>query len=124
MTISNAVYGPPKPPRTGAALDSRVLNADRNFDKSEIRTALQNWQMNLMMARDKSLDTRQIPTAIKYLPDSNPLLHPARVLGDGKAVDMQSAQQLALQAQKSQHRRREPRRHTLQNGIDFNMVNS
>ncbi|XP_058792651.1 suppressor APC domain-containing protein 2 isoform X2 [Phymastichus coffea] len=115
------VYGPPKPPRTGAALDSRVLNADRNFDKSEIRTALQNWQMNMMMSRDKGIDKRQIP-GVKYPPDPNPFLHPARILGDGKAVDIQNAQQLALQTQKSQHRRREPRRHTLQNGIDYNMM--
>ncbi|OXU23062.1 hypothetical protein TSAR_005787 [Trichomalopsis sarcophagae] len=116
-------YGPPKPPRTGAALDSRVLNADRSFDKSEIRTVLQNWQMGRLMGGEKGSDKRQIPGA-KYRPDPNTLLHPARVLGDGKAIDMQNAQQLALQAQnkKSPSRRREPRRHTLQNGIDYNMM--
>ncbi|XP_011499126.1 PREDICTED: suppressor APC domain-containing protein 2 isoform X2 [Ceratosolen solmsi marchali] len=118
------VYGPPKPPRTGAALDSRVLNADRSFDKSEIRTALQNWQMGLMMGADKAISDKRQLVGPKYRVDPNALLHPARVLGDGKSIDIQSAQQLALQTQskKSPNRHREPRRHTLQNGIDYNMM--
>ena len=118
-------YGPPKPPRTGAALDSRILNADRSFDKSEIRTALQNWQMGLMMGVDKSPEKCQMPSGTKYNQNSpNTLMHPTRMMGDGKAIDVQTAQQMAaLQAQKkSSSRRREPRRHTLQNGIDYNMV--
>ena len=117
--IFTVAYGPPKPPRVGAALDSRVLNADRSFDKSEIRTALQNWQMGLMMGGEKGSDKRQIP-GVKYGADTNTLLHPTRALGDGKAIDMQNAQQ--AQNKKSPSRRREPRRHTLQNGIDYNMV--
>lgn len=121
----HSVYGPPKPPRTGAALDSRLLSPDRSFDKSEIRTALQNWQLGLMMGADKGSDKRQIAEG-KYRVDTN-LLHPTRMLGDGKAVEIQravDAQQMVLQVQnkKSQNRRREPRRHTLQNGIDYNMV--
>lgn len=48
------LYGPPKPPRTAAGLERAMLAAsgernDRNFDKAEIRTALQNWQLGLMM---------------------------------------------------------------------------
>lgn len=78
-----------------------------------------------MMGTDKSPDKRQI-TDGKYRTDPN-LLHPTRMLGDGKAIDIQrvvDAQQLVLQVQnkKSPNRRREPRRHTLQNGIDYNMV--
>lgn len=114
----NKVYGPPKPPRTGAALEGRMMGGERNFDKSEIRTALQNWQMGLMMSDEK--EKRQLQ-AVNYRPDARILLRPARVLGDGKAVDMQS-NQLGLQAKKPSNRRREPRRHTLQNGIDYNMV--
>lgn len=77
------------------------------------------------MGADKSSDKHQIPEG-KYRTDTN-LLHPTRMLGDGKAVDIQrtvDAQQLVLQVQnkKSPSRRREPRRHTLQNGIDYNMV--
>lgn len=116
----NKVYGPPKPPRTGAALEGRTLGADRNFDKSEIRTALQNWQMGLMMNDEKAMEKRQLHT-VNYRPDTRTLLRPARALGDGKAVDMQN-NQLALQPKKPSNRRREPRRHTLQNGIDYNMV--
>jgi hypothetical protein len=79
--------------------------------------------MGLMMGADKSTDKRQLVPP-KYRPDANALLHPARVLGDGKSIDIQNAQQLALQTQnkKSPSRHREPRRHTLQNGIDYNMV--
>ncbi|KAJ8687741.1 hypothetical protein QAD02_023535 [Eretmocerus hayati] len=127
------VYGPPKPPRTGAALDSRILGtaaADRSFDKSEIRTALQNWQMGIMMGEKGSpgSDKRQLSDQGKIYrsPDSGAqLIHHNRMLGDGKAIDMHNAQQLALQMQSkksSSSRRREPRRHTLQNGIDYNMM--
>lgn len=114
------VYGPPKPPRTGAALEGRNMNSDRNFDKSEIRTVLQNWQMGLLMSDDKTMEKRQLP-AVNYRSDARTLLRPTRVLGDGKAVELQS-NQLGLQSKKPLNRRREPRRHTLQNGIDYNMV--
>ncbi|XP_017892312.1 suppressor APC domain-containing protein 2 isoform X1 [Ceratina calcarata] len=116
----NKTYGPPKPPRMGAALEGRTINADRNFDKSEIRTVLQNWQMGLLMNDDKALEKRQLP-AVNYRSDARTLLRPARVMGDGKAVDLQS-NQVGLQPKKLLNRRREPRRHTLQNGIDYNMM--
>lgn len=109
-------FGPPKPPRTGAATEGRALSSDRNFDKSEIRTVLQNWQMGLMMSEDK----RQAASA-NYPTDSRTLLRPTRALGDGKSVDLQSNQN-GLPPKKTMGRRREPRRHTLQNGIDYNMV--
>ncbi|XP_046733804.1 suppressor APC domain-containing protein 2 isoform X3 [Diprion similis] len=92
-------YGPPKPPRTGAGLEGRAslgVNFERNIDKSEIRTALQNWQMGLMMGDEKSLEKRQV-SAMSYQADPRSL-------------------------KKSLGRRREPRRHTLQNGIDYNMM--
>ncbi|XP_011697861.1 PREDICTED: suppressor APC domain-containing protein 2 isoform X2 [Wasmannia auropunctata] len=116
----NKMYGPPKPPRTGAALEGRTMgHLERNFDKSEIRTALQNWQMGLMMSDEK--EKRQLQT-VNYRPDARTLLRPARILGDGKAVDIQSNQLGQLQPKKLLNRRREPRRHTLQNGIDYNMM--
>ncbi|XP_070149628.1 suppressor APC domain-containing protein 2 isoform X2 [Polyergus mexicanus] len=114
----NKTYGPPKPPRTGAALEGRIMGSERNFDKSEIRTALQNWQMGLMMNDEK--EKHQLQT-VNYRPDARTLLRPARVLGDGKAIDIQT-NQLGLQSKKPSGRRREPRRHTLQNGIDYNMM--
>lgn len=109
-------FGPPKPPRTGAA----------NFDKSEIRTALQNWQMGLMMNDgEKCIDkTRQIvPNGNNYGVDSRSLssLRPQRILGDGKAGEMHN-NEIGIPLKKNTVRRREPRRHTLQNGIDYNMV--
>ncbi|XP_012279475.1 suppressor APC domain-containing protein 2 isoform X2 [Orussus abietinus] len=108
-------YGPPKPPRTN--LEGRAPSLDRNFDKSEIRTVLQNWQMG-MMGDDK--DKRQL-TAGNYRTDSRTLVRPTRALGDGKAVESQN-NQIGLQPKKVVGRRREPRRHTLQNGIDYNMM--
>lgn len=117
-------YGPPKPPRTGAGLDGRApmtMNFERNIDKSEIRTALQNWQMGLMMGDEKLLEKRQV-AQLNYQTDPRTLARPPRALGDGKAVDAQN-NQISVQHKKSLGRRREPRRHTLQNGIDYNMVN-
>lgn len=120
-TKHSKAYGPPKPPRTGAALEGRALSADRNIDKSEIRTVLQNWQMGLMMNDDKCLDKRQLPMSNYRADARTTFLRPTRVLGDGKAVDLQN-NQLGLQPKKPLNRRREPRRHTLQNGIDYNMM--
>lgn len=108
-------YGPPKPPRTGAATEGRALSSDRSIDKSEIRTVLQNWQMGLMMGEDKRQASANFQT------DPRTLLRPARALGDGKSVDLQN-NQAGLPPKKMLGRRREPRRHTLQNGIDYNMV--
>lgn len=113
-------YGPPKPPRTGATLEGRALSSDRSFDKSEIRTVLQNWQMGLMMGDDKCIDKQQ-GASTNYRSDSRTLLRPTRALGDGKAVELQN-NQLGVQQKKLLGRRKEPRRHTLQNGIDYNMV--
>ncbi|XP_011315317.1 suppressor APC domain-containing protein 2 [Fopius arisanus] len=109
-------FGPPKPPRTGAA----------NFDKSEIRTALQNWQMGLMMSDgDKCIDKprQMVPNASNYAVDSRSLssLRPQRILGDGKAGEILN-NEIGIPLKKNTVRRREPRRHTLQNGIDYNLV--
>lgn len=43
---SAPLYGPPKPPRTGLVGGGAPIS---NMDRAEIRTALQNWQMGLMM---------------------------------------------------------------------------
>lgn len=56
------------------------------------------------------------------------MLRPSRSLGDGKAaVPLEAPVQPPLQIQgiyqkKPNAKRREPRRHTLQNGIDYNML--
>ncbi|XP_043463167.1 suppressor APC domain-containing protein 2 isoform X1 [Leptopilina heterotoma] len=118
-----------KPPKTyglsksrpNPILDGRILNADRNFDKSEIRTALQNWQMNLLMNDDKCLDKRPLPD--RYPAESRSLLRQVSNLGDEKVVELQNNHvNIDINAKKALSRRREPRRHTLQNGIDYNMM--
>ncbi|XP_044733056.1 suppressor APC domain-containing protein 2 isoform X2 [Chrysoperla carnea] len=106
------LYGPPKPPRVGLV------------DKSEIRTALQNWQMGLMINEQEAKEKQQRSNG----PSSSRI---GRGAGDGKPAtqsEMQSQQQqqpVVVQAggvKKPNVRRREPRRHTLQNGIDYNML--
>ncbi|XP_051175542.1 suppressor APC domain-containing protein 2 isoform X2 [Leptopilina boulardi] len=115
---STKPYGLSKTSRPNPILDGRTLNTDRNFDKSEIRTALQNWQMNLLMSDDK-LDKR--PLNDRYHTESRSLLRHVSNLGDEKIVELQN-NDIDINAKKALNRRREPRRHTLQNGIDYNMM--
>ncbi|KAK7583944.1 hypothetical protein V9T40_004907 [Parthenolecanium corni] len=105
---NSALLGPPKPPRTnigGAAFfPQRPLESGKT-DKTEIRAALQNWQLGLM-SEDKmgyrNLMNRNVP-----------------VTENNKGViDYQESQP----HKKLPSRRREPRRHTLQNGVDCNML--
>lgn len=103
-----ALYGPPKPPRTAIGMERNVVSTG-NIDRAEIRTALQNWQMGLMMNDQEKGDKR-----------SQQFLRQGRSLGDGKAS--QSDAQTGIYQKKANVRRREPRRHTLQNGIDYNML--
>lgn len=100
------LYAPPKPPRTALVLGNGVTNINHldRLDKAEIRTALQNWQMGVMMNEDKRA-----------------MLN--RGTADGGSVDSAMAIHATVHAKKSSNsRRREPRRHTLQNGIDYNML--
>lgn len=111
---NKTLYGPPKPPRSNPALDRPT--SDRNMDRAEIRTALQNWQIGLMMNEDKSSGGN------KGSGYSGALVRAGRSSGDGKPsgqIDMQTA---GMYQKKPNVRRREPRRHTLQNGIDYNML--
>ncbi|XP_067003053.1 suppressor APC domain-containing protein 2 isoform X2 [Anabrus simplex] len=122
------LYGPPKPPRTAAGLERAMLaaNCDRNFgternmDKAEIRTALQNWQMGLMMNDHevgKSVNDKRLGYAGL---DSRVPVRGGRSSGDGKPSGQ--PEQVGIPHKKTTARRREPRRHTLQNGIDYNML--
>ncbi|KAF4520426.1 hypothetical protein B566_EDAN003997 [Ephemera danica] len=105
------LLGPPKPPRLGLGL-AVGANLEKGIDKLEIRTALQNWQMGLMQA--DSRDKRPIGFGSLGRPGG-------RSLGDGKpAGQIEGA--AATTHKKGGGRRREPRRHTLQNGIDYNMA--
>ncbi|XP_044762036.1 suppressor APC domain-containing protein 2 [Coccinella septempunctata] len=103
------LYGPPKPPRTAIGIER---NTTTNIDRAEIRNALQNWQIGLMM-NDENKNKQQM----QY----TGLLRPSRSMGDGKAA-IPSDIQTGMYQKKANVRRREPRRHTLQNGIDYNML--
>ncbi|KAJ8978527.1 hypothetical protein NQ317_000899 [Molorchus minor] len=95
------LYGPPKPPRTAIGIERGASTG--NMDRAEIRTALQNWQMGLMMndQENKGGNTKR----------QGPQQYAGEVLRSGRSLGME------------RHRdRREPRRHTLQNGIDYNML--
>uniref|UniRef100_A0A6P7G0K7 Suppressor APC domain-containing protein 2 n=1 Tax=Diabrotica virgifera virgifera TaxID=50390 RepID=A0A6P7G0K7_DIAVI len=112
------LFGPPKPPRSAVGLE-RAATAG-NLDRAEIRTALQNWQMGVMMndQENKNGEKRQGP---QY---NGGLLRTSRSMGDGKAAMQGEAQgvQAGIYQKKPNPRRREPRRHTLQNGIDYSML--
>ncbi|PSN30904.1 hypothetical protein C0J52_18573 [Blattella germanica] len=132
----STLYGPPKPPRTAAGLERAMLVAsnernigtERNLDKAEIRTALQNWQMGLMM------NDHEVAKGMGYSGvDSRGASRGGRGSGDGKPSVMQTQMynaltltgqpdQVGIPHKKITGRRREPRRHTLQNGIDYNML--
>lgn len=144
---------PPKPPRTALLLNNGQTNINHldRFDKAEIRHALQNWQMNVLMNEMDAKDKRRavaIPNSVSLnrgtadgsSPNSiysssinllnnnnsnnsssnNHINNNNNNLNNGQLQQQKIA--AALQQKKSNTRRREPRRHTLQNGIDYNML--
>ncbi|XP_065349882.1 suppressor APC domain-containing protein 2 [Cloeon dipterum] len=105
--------GPPKPPRLSLGTNPAPGAIERGIDKLEIRTALQNWQMGIMQA-----DNNKKNTIINGY--SSLGRNVGRSLGDGKPSGQVET---ALQTHKKPGgRRRDPRRHTLQSGIDYNML--
>lgn len=112
------LYGPPKPPRSAVVLDRGVLPSG-NIDRAEIRTALQNWQIGLMMNDQDVKSDKRSPQYAGVVPNRT-----SRSLGDGKAAPQTDIPQqvTGIYQKKANVRRREPRRHTLQNGIDYNML--
>lgn len=113
--ILPSMYAPPKPPRTALVLGNGVTNINHldRLDKAEIRHALQNWQMGVLMNEMDAKDKRL-------------MAHLNRGTADGSNdVGQQQQQQqksTGVYQKKANARRREPRRHTLQNGIDYNML--
>lgn len=99
---TKTLYGPPKPPRSAPNLEKPFIS--QNLDRQEIRTALQNWQIGLMMNEEK--------TDKRYSRNG-------RSSGDGKPSNQP---EVGIYQKKANVKRREPRRHTLQNGIDYNML--
>ncbi|XP_055374288.1 uncharacterized protein LOC129607355 isoform X2 [Condylostylus longicornis] len=155
QSIIQDLYGgaPPKPPRTGLlsthnsnGLSTGIANPGSNvinlastttkacgtigIDKAEIRSALQNWQMGILMSEMESKD--------KWRHDLNTNNHFPRGTADGGSTEMSNniglirigPQSLPsvevspnqIYQKKTNSKRREPRRHTLQNGIDYNLL--
>ncbi|XP_018569784.1 suppressor APC domain-containing protein 2 [Anoplophora glabripennis] len=110
------LFGPPKPPRAAIGMERGVSTG--NMDRAEIRTALQNWQMGLMMNDQENKNSEKRQGQQQF---AGGLLRSGRSLGDGKASG-QGDIQVGMYQKKPNSRRREPRRHTLQNGIDYNML--
>lgn len=136
---------PPKPPRTCLNINTRkmvntVNHVDR-LDKAEIRNALQNWQMGILMNEmelksanlnetTKPLSITTTTTKTTSVPAENVMpptiiVHQRRESIDGSisstsAVPISSQNAILHHQKKSYMKRREPRRHTLQNGFDYN----
>lgn len=174
--LSITTAPPPKPPRTcfttnnnRKPLNTTATPANHNhvdrLDKAEIRNALQNWQMGVLM-NEMELKSVNLAKPIKPLPHATINLssknsdssigdhhHQCResadgstnggggasastgtpssisatptavVAASGSAVPLLSSQIAMLHHQKKSYmKRREPRRHTLQNGFDYNML--
>ncbi|CAB0007594.1 unnamed protein product [Nesidiocoris tenuis] len=118
IPVKPPLYGPPKPPRL---LHSRTTLGLPQVDKSEIRSALQNWQLGMMLEEEKRSPGSGYAGAV-YSAAAQP--QRPRSVGDGKPSTGAPAMPDAGGGHKKANgrNRREPRRHTLQNGIDYNML--
>uniref|UniRef100_A0A182R6H6 Suppressor APC domain-containing protein n=1 Tax=Anopheles funestus TaxID=62324 RepID=A0A182R6H6_ANOFN len=141
--ILPGAFGPPKPPRVSLNLDRNAqhhqhhsqqhqhpIGASSSIDKAEIRNALQNWQMSLLMGEaagdkgDAGKGTlrplaRGSADGQTDLSTSSPSLQSINQL-DGARLSSGGLYQ--KKSPGAAGRRREPRRHTLQNGVDYNML--
>ncbi|XP_052892961.1 uncharacterized protein LOC128300804 [Anopheles moucheti] len=143
--ILPGAFGPPKPPRVSLNLDRNAqhhqhhlsqqhhhhpVGASSSIDKAEIRNALQNWQMSLLMGEaagdkgDAGKGTlrplaRGSADGQTDLSTSSPSLQSINQL-DGARLSSGGLYQ--KKSPGAAGRRREPRRHTLQNGVDYNML--
>ncbi|KAK3932181.1 Suppressor APC domain-containing protein 2 [Frankliniella fusca] len=123
-TSKGPLFGPPKPPRTAAGLlasRESFSGLDRSngnvversaLDKAEIRSALQCWQLR---AAQPTWNNRGSGDGKPASMNTNSTLVSAK--GEVENPNSSSAAH-----KRSSGRRREPRRHTLQNGIDYNML--
>ncbi|KAF7271133.1 suppressor APC domain-containing protein 2 [Rhynchophorus ferrugineus] len=124
--LKGPLYGPPKPPRSAIGMERTASNQPSNLDRAEIRTALANWHMGLLTNQEQGgKDVKRVVNGNNQVYPG--ILRTGRSLGDGKAAVQTEVPQGPHQVQgiyqkKPNARRREPRRHTLQNGIDYNML--
>uniref|UniRef100_A0A1A9V6A8 Suppressor APC domain-containing protein n=1 Tax=Glossina austeni TaxID=7395 RepID=A0A1A9V6A8_GLOAU len=119
-TLPHTLRSPPKPPRASVTNTVNVnktnaLVSASTMDRNEIRHALQNWQLNIL--RNKMENKDKLSPA-NYLQQCG--YRGSADGGSSSATDSGNFMNLPLK--KSSSKRREPRRHTLQNGIDYNML--
>uniref|UniRef100_W8BLA1 Suppressor APC domain-containing protein 2 n=1 Tax=Ceratitis capitata TaxID=7213 RepID=W8BLA1_CERCA len=116
--VYNSPPPPPKPPRASAVREHGGPNTSAPpMDKAEIRHALQNWQMGILLNEMGAQEQRS--TGYMYNQ------FPYRGCADGgssSTTDSVNGNVGTLHSKKACSKRREPRRHTLQNGIDYNML--
>ncbi|KAI8127289.1 hypothetical protein FF38_11511 [Lucilia cuprina] len=112
----NSPPPPPKPPRA-SALNAKSMNTGTlsASNKAEIRNALQNWQMGVMR---NELDLKEKQNTNNFLQQCG--YRGSADGGSSSATDSGNTTNMPLK--KTTTKRREPRRHTLQNGIDYNML--
>uniref|UniRef100_A0A182QEI9 Suppressor APC domain-containing protein n=1 Tax=Anopheles farauti TaxID=69004 RepID=A0A182QEI9_9DIPT len=150
--ILPGAFGPPKPPRVSLNLDRNAqqhhhhqqqqqqqqlhlhhhpIGGSSSMDKAEIRNALQNWQMSLLMGEaggDKTDKGTLRPLARGSadgqtdLSTSSPSLQSINQLDGARLSSGGLYQKKSPAGGGGAGRRREPRRHTLQNGVDYNML--
>ncbi|XP_037953867.1 uncharacterized protein LOC119684009 isoform X2 [Teleopsis dalmanni] len=128
----NSVYNspppPPKPPRASVAAAAAAANSGilttvnttptTSINKTEIRHALQNWQMGVLLNEMDAKDDKRKST---YL-GSNQFQYRGAADGGSSSTTDSINSTTAQHLKKNSNKRREPRRHTLQNGIDYNML--
>ncbi|KAI9583710.1 hypothetical protein GQX74_005458 [Glossina fuscipes] len=119
-TLPHTLRSPPKPPRasvtnTVSVNKTNAIVSASTVDRNEIRHALQNWQLNIL--RNKMENKDKLSPA-NYLQQCG--YRGSADGGSSSATDSGNFMNLPLK--KSSSKRREPRRHTLQNGIDYNML--
>ncbi|CAB3231165.1 unnamed protein product [Arctia plantaginis] len=96
------VFGPPKPPRLEKQATERNENLKSSY-KSEEEIVFDNEEIS-----DDKIDFEEISRAME---------EQSRGLGDGRSANENQSQTLRRTS-----RRREPRRHTLHNGVDYNLL--
>lgn len=123
---------PPKPPRTALIMSNRLVADSRSLDKAEIKSALQNWQMNVIMNEakftnrgiaDGSTNSMNLQSPLRQQSTSQQhLAMPATNQKPTQTIYPTNRSPTLLEFQKKGYRQREVRRHTLQNAIDHNML--
>lgn len=97
---SHRIYGPPKPPRLEKQSIERKETSRQSYKSVE----------------EIVFDTEEVEVKLNYEDLSHAMEEHSRGLGDGRSSNETQSQF------RRTSRRREPRRHTLHNGVDYNLL--